>query len=96
MMWGWGTGNWIIGFLLMVLFWGVLVALMVLTVRAWDGGGRNGSPDAHRPDAREILEERFAKGELSEHEFEERRRVLEPATREGQGGPSPPAARLTA
>jgi uncharacterized membrane protein len=30
-----------------------------------------------RPEAREILAERFARGEISEEEFEQRRRVLQ-------------------
>ena len=77
MMWGTGWGNWILGFLMMVLFWGGLIALVILALRSWDASGRRGSSDARRPGAREILEERFAKGEISEDEFAERRRVLE-------------------
>lgn len=80
MMWGTGWGNWILGFLMMVLFWGGLVVLLVLALRGWD---RNRRTDGRtrNPDARAILEERFAKGEISEDELEERRRVLEHATR---------------
>lgn len=81
MMWGSGWGGWVAGFLMMALFWGGLVALVVIALRGWDASRRpdGGNPD--RPDARAILEERFAKGEISEDEFEQRRRVLEHATR---------------
>lgn len=80
-MWGTGWGNWIVGVLMMALFWGAIVFLVVFAVR---GRGANQRPDARMPDgpdARDILEERFARGEISEDEFEERRRVLEHATR---------------
>jgi putative membrane protein len=81
MMWGTGWVNWILGFLMMVLFWGGLVLLVVLAGRGWDANRRPDGRTADRPDARSILEERFAKGEISEGEFEERRRVLEHAAR---------------
>jgi putative membrane protein len=81
MMWGAGWDNWIVGLLMMVLFWGGLVLLVVLALRAWDA---KRSPDGRthdQPEARSILEERFAKGEISQDEFHERRRVLEHAAR---------------
>jgi len=81
MMWGTGWGNWIVGLLMMVLFSGGLVALVVLALRGWDSNRCRGSGNPDRPDARAILEERFARGEISEDEFEQRRRVLERATR---------------
>jgi len=81
MMWGTGWGNWILGFLMMVLFWGGLVVLAVLALRGWDGNRRPDSRTPDHPDARAILEERFAKGEISEDELQERRRVLKHATR---------------
>ena len=76
-MWGDGWGSWIVGVLMMALFWGGLGVIVFLALRGWNP---NQGPDAttadHR-DARAILEERFASGEISEDEFEERRRVLE-------------------
>lgn len=77
MMWGTGWGGWVVGFVMMALFWGGLVALVVLVLRGWDGGRDRGRAEPGPPDAREILEERFAKGEISEDELEQRRRVLE-------------------
>lgn len=76
MMMGDGWGGWIGGALMMLLFWGGLVALVVFLVR---GAGSRPSQEEgkRRPGAREILAERFARGEISEDEFEQRRRVLE-------------------
>jgi putative membrane protein len=78
MMWGWGHGAgwWVFGTIMMLVFWGGLAALIVFAVRGW--GGRGGNPGGYAgPDARGILEERFARGEISKEEFEERKRVLE-------------------
>jgi putative membrane protein len=73
MMWGYGWGWWVFGMLMMLVFWGGLAALIVYLVRG--GPGRDSGRSA--PDARAILEERFARGEISREEFEERKRVLE-------------------
>ena len=81
MMWGTGWGGWVVGLLMMVLFWGGFVALVVLALRGWDADRRPDRRDPGTPDARAILEERFVKGEISEDEFEQRRRVLQHATR---------------
>ena len=80
-MWGDGWGNWIVGFLVMALFWGGLILLVLFFVRGWVANQRTGDRTPGRPDARAILEERFVRGEISEDDFEERRRVLEHATR---------------
>lgn len=80
MMWGTSWGNWVAGLLMMVLFWGGLVALVVLALRGWDSNRREDGGKPAGVDARAILEERFARGEIPEDEFEHRRRVLEHAT----------------
>ncbi len=65
MMWfGWG-GWWMT--LSMILFWGGIIALVVWGLRAVDPVRRD---DAHRP--RRILEERLARGEIDEEEFDRR------------------------
>lgn len=76
-MMGDGWGGWMWGGLMMLLFWGGLVALVVFLVRG--SGSRPSEREERRrqPDAREILSERFARGEISEEEFEQRKRVLE-------------------
>ena len=67
MMWG-ASG---IGFLWMMLFWVGVIVLVVWAVR--ESGGREAEP---RNRAVEILEERFARGEVDAEEFESRRRDL--------------------
>ncbi|MGJ9403670.1 SHOCT domain-containing protein [Arthrobacter sp. KK5.5] len=83
MMNGDGMGGmgliWIFGLLVLV---GVLVLVIVL-VKAFSGkSSNNDSPDAGRgpggdPDrGRQIVEERYARGELSTEEYRERLRIL--------------------
>jgi putative membrane protein len=64
-----GAGGWI----LMPLFWLLLIVGIVLLVRGrggpWMGGGRETGID--------VLERRFAEGELSLEQYRERRSVLE-------------------
>jgi putative membrane protein len=72
MMDGW---DWVWGTMMMIVFWGGLAAVVVAAVRA-SGGGRDGGSRRSEPDARAILENRFASGELSREEFEDRKRVL--------------------
>ncbi len=68
------TGTWVVGF----LFLAAVVVGLVLLARALVGG-RASRPDSLRPsgDALRILEERYARGEIDEREFKERRRILE-------------------
>ena len=74
MMW-WSDGNgwgwWIVMLLSMAVFWGGLIVVIVWGVRQFTPGSGQG-----RPDPTAILEERFARGEISKEEFEESRRVL--------------------
>ena len=72
-MWGSG-GHWIFGPIMMVLFVAVIVAVVVLVVR-WLGGA-GGGPGAKPKAAQDILEERFARGEIDKEEFEQRRQAL--------------------
>jgi putative membrane protein len=71
MMNGW---DWFWGSLMMLLFWGGLAAVIVFAVRASASGSRHSSGE--ETDARTILETRFAKGEISEEEFEQQKRAL--------------------
>lgn len=73
MMWGNGFGFG--GGLMMILFWGIIIALIVLAVR-WLANSA-GEGNAGRPDAMERLRERFAAGEIDEEEFERRKQALE-------------------
>jgi putative membrane protein len=63
--WPW----WIVpGIIWTVVFWGV-VAWIIVTLINRDSGSR-------RSHALDILEERYARGEISREEFEEMRRTL--------------------
>jgi len=60
----------------MILFWGLLIAGVVVLVRVLGGfGGRAGPHDGGRT-ALDILRERYAKGEIDKQEFEQKRRDL--------------------
>jgi putative membrane protein len=74
---GWGWGHMFFGSIMMLLFWGGVIVLIVLAVR-WMGSGPTRAGDAAAPENRalDILEERFARGEIDKEEFEERRRLL--------------------
>jgi len=69
---GWGI-FWMA--LWMILSIGVLTAVVVLLVRTISPGSAGRS---ERPrDPRQILDERFVRGEISEEEYRTRRRVLD-------------------
>lgn len=65
---GWG---WIgLGFLHMVVFWGLVILAFVALLK-WLGGG---GPD--EPRAMDILKARYAKGELTREQFEQLKRDI--------------------
>lgn len=67
--WGWG-GMWL-GPLFMIVPLALLVALIVVLVR-WLGGGSDDGGRRVRT-AREILDERYARGEIDREEYQRRR-----------------------
>lgn len=74
MMGGWGWGFGILG----MLFWlALLVLVVVLIWRLLDGGGRNGTRHEGAGETPlEILEKRYARGEIDRDEFERMKRDL--------------------
>lgn len=75
---GWGMGGFgLWGGLMMVLVWGALIVLVV-AIAKWLLGGRA----AHTPHARsgnsaqDILDERYARGEIDREEYLQRREDL--------------------
>lgn len=73
---GWGVGTWVAMGLMMLVFWGGVVALVVLLLRrTHDSGGTHPLPPSHH-DAERILNERFARGEIDEDEYTARRTAL--------------------
>jgi putative membrane protein len=78
-MWGdgWGWGHMFFGSFMMLLFWGGLIILVVFAVRSMGTGSpRGGVGPAPGNRALDILEERYARGEIEKEEYEERRRLL--------------------
>jgi putative membrane protein len=76
-MMGWGMG---FGLLFMLLFWGTLIVLSVWMVRGL-------FPSVYQPpaasgdrqlSAREILDRRFARGEISREEYDLMRETIAP------------------
>lgn len=70
MMWGGGFG--MVGGLMMLLFWGAIIALIVFAIRGFSAGSGSSS----KSDAAEILRERYAKGEIDDEEYERRKAKL--------------------
>jgi len=78
-MMGWGSGGWGwmggLGMVLMVIIWVGLIALIVWGVSALTRGHSGGAPTMESP--RQILDRRFASGEMDAGQYAEARRVLE-------------------
>lgn len=82
MGYGWGAGwMWMFGVPLMI---GLVVAAAVIAFNAYGLVGRRGDMDElesasrrGQTRAREHLDERYASGEISTEEYEERRRTLD-------------------
>jgi putative membrane protein len=80
MMWGYdvGWGAWLAMSVMMILFWGLVIAGIVVLVRQL-GGTRDGSrpgSDSGRTSAEELLAERFARGEIDEDAYTRQRQLL--------------------
>lgn len=75
--WSWGPSGWAMG--AGHLIWLIAIVLIVaLPIAALVRMGRNSDrqPPANQT-PREILDERFARGEISKDEYDEKRRVLD-------------------
>jgi putative membrane protein len=75
MMTGFGMGFGLIGLLFMVLFWGGLILLAVLVVRALfpsfsRGSSKDGPLENSTLSPKEILDQRYARGELTREQYE--------------------------
>ena len=55
----------------MIVFWGLIILLVVWVVRAVGNDGTGGEKSA-----RQILDERFARGEIGREEYEEKKKSL--------------------
>jgi putative membrane protein len=73
MMWYYGSGggwNWLWMTLMMVIFWGGVIALAVWAIRSGLGSRRD-------RDAIDVLRHRLAAGEISQDDFEKTKRILQ-------------------
>ena len=68
---GMGFGG---GWIFMILFWGLIVSGVVYLVKMLSGG--SSKEEKRSESAQEVLEKRFARGEMSKEEFEEAMEVL--------------------
>ena len=71
MMFMWGAGG-LVMMLMMLVFWGLVIAGLVVGLRWLIGQSR----PASRDEALEILRQRYARGEIDKQEFDTRRRDL--------------------
>ena len=74
---GGGWGHMFFGGVMMLFFWAGLIALIAVAVR-WVASGSGGS-DARNSSLqtpRQILDERFARGEIDKNEFDARKQAL--------------------
>ena len=76
MMWGsWGMGM----MLMMLLFWAVLIVALIFFIRWLVTAGPRGQQPVARQDAEsalDILQKRYARGEISKAEFQDMRQEL--------------------
>ena len=82
---GWGVGNWLLMGFGMLLFWALVVAGIVWLVRdtsaerrtSGAGGVSLDKPTGPpSPAARDLLDERYSRGEISDEEYRARRDTL--------------------
>lgn len=73
---GMGAGGWVFMIVTMVIFWGLVILAGVMIFRGTGTGNRSQSRGAV-----EILDERFARGDIDREEYEARRTVLRESAR---------------
>lgn len=70
---------WFVGVLVVVLFWGLIITALVLGIR-WliraDQRNRVPPPPPASETPLEVLQHRYARGEIDEEEYERRRKTL--------------------
>jgi putative membrane protein len=78
MMGSLGMGAGVFGLVLMILFWAGLIALAIWLIRAlFPPVGQPPAPPTERDlNAREILDRRFARGEISREEYDLMRETI--------------------
>lgn len=73
--WGHGFGfMWLIPFFFFFVF---VFFMRGMFGRGSSGCGSHGDNETHKESSREILDKRFAKGEITKHEYEDMKKTLE-------------------
>ena len=75
---GMGWAGWLVMVVGMVAFWGLVVWAVIAIFRSTQTSTTDGGTAAHR-DPLDILDERFARGEIDESEYRARADVLRAA-----------------
>jgi putative membrane protein len=73
MMWhdGWGAGSWLAMSFMMLLFWALVISVII-----WVARGHTRIAQPAQSQARQILDERYARGEINDDEYKQRRDQL--------------------
>lgn len=72
----WGTGQWVVMAVLMVLFWGAVITVVIVALNRRHQPAGPGRIDQVADEPLRILAARFARGEIDEAEFISRREAL--------------------
>ncbi len=78
-MWYWqeGMGWWMMfGGIWMLVFWGVVIALVVWGISKLRERGSSGSGTTEKRDPLDMAKERYARGEISQEEFDQIKKDL--------------------
>jgi putative membrane protein len=70
MMWGW----WGMGWIFMIIFWGILIVGLIFLIRYLIGATKTGKG---QESALDILKRRYALGEINKEEFEQKKKDLQ-------------------
>lgn len=78
-MGGFGWGSYLLGGLLMLLFWGGIIALAFFAIRGIAGSVNrtSGQSESDSDRSMEILKERYARGEIDREQFQKMKSDLE-------------------
>ncbi len=75
---GWGLGGWVFMAVMMVLLWSAIILGVLMFVRYTRErtGALSSMPTESKDRARQVLDERFARGEIDADEYTKRRDIL--------------------
>jgi putative membrane protein len=75
---GWGWGAWFAMGFMMLAFWGMIVAIVIVALRSigYRSGNSLGRDTGSEDEALRVLDTRFARGEIDAEEYTSRRELL--------------------